>query len=151
MISRATSSRRRRYRPRSRFVAGFQQRRCPQPSLPVPFYGPAQRHGNRKAIKQTGNRIEVTHFANLQDACRRKQPSSSRVAACSVGIGPHGVRPRALGHRSILADPATLKCGTASSHGKMREAFRPFAPAFPSSRFQTGSKSPRGMITVHDA
>lgn len=38
--------------------------------------------------------------------------------------------PRALGHRSILADPRSLKMkDTVNSKIKFREAFRPFAPA----------------------
>jgi len=38
--------------------------------VPVPFYGPAATQAEiDQAIKDTGNRIEVTRFANLQEAC----------------------------------------------------------------------------------
>lgn len=54
--------------------------------------------------------------------------ASGRVVAWFQGRMEYG--PRALGHRSILADPrrAAMKA-TVNSQVKFREAFRPFAPA----------------------
>jgi carbamoyltransferase len=115
--------------------------------FPVPFYGPAATPSEiDKAIKQTGNRIEVTHFANLQDACAEaaKLIKGGRVLGWYRGRMEFG--PRALGHRSILADPGHAEMrDRINAMVKMREAFRPFAPAVSLEQVQDWFEVPRGM------
>jgi carbamoyltransferase len=115
--------------------------------FPVPFYGPAATPSEiDKAIQQTGNRIEVTHFANLQDACAEaaKLIKGGRVLGWYRGRMEFG--PRALGHRSILADPGHAEMrDRINAMVKMREAFRPFAPAVSLEQVQDWFEVPRGM------
>jgi carbamoyltransferase len=115
--------------------------------FPVPFYGPAATQSEiDKAIQETGNRIEVTRFANLQDACAEaaKLIKDGRVLGWYRSRMEFG--PRALGHRSILADPGHVEMrDRINAMVKMREAFRPFAPAVSLEQVQDWFEVPRGM------
>lgn len=99
--------------------------------IPVPFYGPAYSLSQiEEALREFDNRIEVHHFANLSDTCAH----AARLIADGRVIGWYRGRmefgPRALGHRSILADPGHPEMrDRINAMVKMREAFRPFAPA----------------------
>ena len=121
---------------------GVQNRRSP-----VPFYGPAATQAEiDKAIAETGNRIEVTRFANLADACAEaaKLIKDGRVLGWYRGRMEFG--PRALGHRSILADPGHAEMrDRINAMVKMREAFRPFAPAVSLEQVQDWFEVPKGF------
>lgn len=82
------------------------------------------------ALKEFGDRIEVARYANLIDTCA----AAARLIAQGRVVGWYRGRmefgPRALGNRSILADPSHPQMrDRINAMVKMREAFRPFAPA----------------------
>src|SRR6266699_2223603 len=86
--------------------------------LPVPFLGPGHTQAAiDAALGAYGDRIQVTRFDTLAESCAEaaRLIAGGRVVAWYRGRMEFG--PRALGHRSIHAMV------------KMREAFRPFAPA----------------------
>src|SRR5262249_32163638 len=92
-----------------------------------PFLGPeySTRRIN-KAILQVEDRVRAVPFDSLKDSCREaaKLISAGRVVAWYRGRMEFG--PRALGHRSILADPRHPQMrDRINSMVKMREAFRP--------------------------
>ena len=99
--------------------------------IPAPFYGPAYSLSQiEEAIREFDSRIEVLCFANPSDTCAH----AARLIADGRVIGWYRGRmefgPRALGHRSILADPGHPEMrDRINAMVKMREAFRPFAPA----------------------
>jgi carbamoyltransferase len=99
--------------------------------ISVPFYGPAYPVSKvQEALLDFDSRIEVVNYANLSDACAEaaKLIAGGRVLGWYRGRMEFG--PRALGHRSILADPGRPEMrGRINAMVKMREAFRPFAPA----------------------
>jgi carbamoyltransferase len=99
--------------------------------IPVPFFGPAYSEPQvARAVERFGDQIECTEFRSLAEACEE----AARLIAAGYVIGWYRERmefgPRALGHRSILADPAHPDMrNRINAMVKMREAFRPFAPA----------------------
>jgi carbamoyltransferase len=99
--------------------------------MPVPFLGPAASdHDIEEAIQEFQERIETVRFTSLRETCTAaaKLIRDGRVIAWYRGRMEFG--PRALGHRSILADPAHPQMrDRINAMVKMREAFRPFAPA----------------------
>jgi carbamoyltransferase len=113
----------------------------------VPFYGPAATQTEiDKAIAETGSRIQVTRFTNLADACAEaaKLIKDGRVLGWYRGRMEFG--PRALGHRSILADPGHAEMrDRINAMVKMREAFRPFAPAVSLEQVQDWFEVPKGF------
>lgn len=98
---------------------------------PTPFYGPVHDKAAREsALTVFADRIEVTPLGSLEQSCDR---GAELIAAGQV-IAWYRERmefgPRALGHRSILADPGRADMrDRVNALVKMREAFRPFAPA----------------------
>src|SRR5262249_10898102 len=99
--------------------------------MPVPFSGPGYSEQDiEAALEKFSECIQVHRFGNLEAACEEaaRLVAEGRVIAWYRGRMEFG--PRALGHRSILADPGhpemrdRINCMV-----KMREAFRPFAPA----------------------
>ena len=99
--------------------------------FPVPFLGP---HHSRAevdaAIAQFRDRISLTRFKNLDDtaSAAAKLIGQGKVLAWYRGRMEFG--PRALGNRSILADPGHPEMrDRINAMVKKREAFRPFAPA----------------------
>jgi carbamoyltransferase len=99
--------------------------------LPSPFLGPAYTTKEcSEALAKFDDRIDVQHYANFEETCRAaaKLLREGRVIAWYRGAMEFG--PRALGHRSILADPShPMMRDRINAMVKMREAFRPFAPA----------------------
>jgi carbamoyltransferase len=98
---------------------------------PTPFYGPAASDPEvEEALRQFAGQIEVVPLNSLQSAAAA---AAQRIAAGEVIAWYHGrmeFGPRALGHRSILADPGVADMrDRVNALVKMREAFRPFAPA----------------------
>jgi len=99
--------------------------------MPVPFHGPSYSSGRiEEALREFSDRIEAVRYSSL--ACASAEAArliaDGRVLAWYRGRMEFG--PRALGHRSILADPGHHEMrDRINSMVKMREAFRPFAPA----------------------
>jgi len=98
---------------------------------PTPFYGPAYSMNEvNAALAEFEGQIEVRSFKNLADTCAEaaRLIAEGRVIGWFRGRMEFG--PRALGHRSILADPGRPEMrDRINAMVKMREAFRPFAPA----------------------
>jgi len=99
--------------------------------LPAPLFGPAY---TASFIEDTLNRfdgrIQVKRFESLEAtcACAARLIADGRVVAWFRGRMEYG--PRALGNRSILADPGHPEMrDRINAMVKKREAFRPFAPA----------------------
>ena len=96
-----------------------------------PYLGPA--HPPEKleaAIGEFGDCIQVRRYDTLAETCTEaaRLIAEGRVIAWYRGRMEFG--PRALGHRSILADPGRPEMrDRINAMVKMREAFRPFAPA----------------------
>src|SRR5205807_6517154 len=81
-------------------------------------------------IASLKERIDVVRFPSFEQTCQEaaRLISEGRVIAWYRGRMEFG--PRALGHRSILADPSHPDMrDRINAMVKMREAFRPFAPA----------------------
>jgi len=99
--------------------------------IPVPFYGPAYSAARvEEALSACASRIEVIRYPSLDAACAiaARLIAEGRVLGWYRGRMEFG--PRALGHRSILADPGHPEMrDRINAMVKMREAFRPFAPA----------------------
>lgn len=115
--------------------------------FPVPFLGPAyDRHDIETALAEFGQRIETVGYGSLEQSCAA---AAERIAAGQV-IGWYRGRmefgPRALGHRSILADPGHPEMrDRINAMVKMREAFRPFAPAVSLEQAHHWFEMPPGM------
>jgi len=99
--------------------------------LPVPFFGPASSDREIKAALDEHERyIRVKRFPDFRSACAEAAEwiARGRVIAWHRGRSEFG--PRALGNRSILADPGHPEMrDRINGMVKKREAFRPFAPA----------------------
>src|SRR5256886_14690177 len=99
--------------------------------LPVPFLGPGDTPAEADALLAGyRDRVHVEQFPTLALTCAAaaRLIADGRVIAWYRGRMEFG--PRALGHRSILADPGHPEMrDRINAMVKMREAFRPFAPA----------------------
>jgi len=99
--------------------------------FPTPFHGPA--YSQEKidaALAGFGDQIDAIRYDTLIKACAEAATliAEGRVLAWYRGRMEFG--PRALGHRSILADPGRPEMrDRINAMVKMRKAFRPFAPA----------------------
>ena len=92
--------------------------------MPVPFLGPAH------SITYAAPDLDIVHHSTLGETCAAaaRLIAEGRVIAWYRGRMEFG--PRALGNRSILADPSRPEMrDRINAMVKMREAFRPFAPA----------------------
>jgi carbamoyltransferase len=99
--------------------------------IPPPFLGPAyNQHLIAQTLEQFSDRIEHAEFHNLFEACEEAASLIARSYVIGWYRGRMEFGPRALGHRSILADPGHPEMrDRINAMVKMREAFRPFAPA----------------------
>jgi carbamoyltransferase len=99
--------------------------------LPAPLFGPRYSAGQIEAALQRFNgKIIWRRFDSLAEACASAAQliAGGRVIAWDRGRMEYG--PRALGNRSILADPGHPEMrDRINAMVKKREAFRPFAPA----------------------
>jgi carbamoyltransferase len=97
----------------------------------VPFLGPAYRNGNvASALRHETDQIEVVRFSTLEETCAEAARLIHEGSVIAWYRGRMEFGPRALGHRSILADPGHPEMrDRINAMVKMREAFRPFAPA----------------------
>jgi carbamoyltransferase len=97
-------------------------------AIPSMSLGPAfDEHRVKKALDSFGEKIEFTRSADVEEAV-----ADALVQGKVVGWfrGRMEFGPRALGNRSILADPRTAEMREiVNQRVKLREEFRPFAPA----------------------
>ena len=98
---------------------------------PVPFFGPAYFDSDiNTAVEKHGHRIDVVRFSTYEDTCNQAARSIASGKVLGWYRGRMEFGPRALGHRSIIADPGRPDMrDRINAMVKMREAFRPFAPA----------------------
>jgi carbamoyltransferase len=125
--------------------------------MPVPFFGPKYSHDQvEHVLAAFADRIHVTRFASLEEACASAagQIAQGKVLAWHRGRMEFG--PRALGNRSILADPGHPEMrDRINAMVKKREAFRPFAPAVSAEQVHRWFDVPQGtelpyMIMIVD-
>jgi carbamoyltransferase len=99
--------------------------------MPVPLLGPDYSAARiDEALQKFAGRIRVRNFDSLEATCTEaaRLIAEGRVIAWFRGRMEFG--PRALGNRSILADPGHPEMrDRINAMVKKREAFRPFAPA----------------------
>lgn len=98
---------------------------------PVPFFGPAYSHSEiDRALTAFAERIKVVRFDDVAKTCEAAAACIAQGEVVGWYQGRMEFGPRALGHRSILADPGHPEMrDRINAMVKMREAFRPFAPA----------------------
>jgi len=99
--------------------------------MAVPFLGPAHSMDSiERALQDFDEPLALHRYGGLAETCAAaaRLIAEGRVIAWYRGAMEFG--PRALGHRSILADPGRPEMrDRINAMVKMREAFRPFAPA----------------------
>jgi carbamoyltransferase len=99
--------------------------------FPVPLLGPSHPASEvDAALKAFAGAIAVTRFGSVEETCveAARMIQQGKVVAWHRGRMEYG--PRALGDRSILADPSNPEMrDRVNAMVKKREAFRPFAPA----------------------
>ena len=105
--------------------------KIPISRFPAPLFGPQFCSSDvEKALHRFDGKIQLKHFDTVEETCARaaRLIADGRVIAWSRGRMEFG--PRALGNRSILADPGRAEMrDRINAMVKKREAFRPFAPA----------------------
>jgi carbamoyltransferase len=105
--------------------------RFPNRRLPAPLFGPQYSASDIvAALRRFDGKIQWQRYDSLEETCAAaaKLIADGRVIAWSRGRMEYG--PRALGNRSILADPGHPEMrDRINAMVKKREAFRPFAPA----------------------
>ncbi len=99
--------------------------------MPAPLLGPAyDNKAVREALARFSGEIEIRAFDSMEETCAA---AANLIAGGSVLAWYRGQMefgPRALGNRSILADPGRPEMrDRINAMVKKREAFRPFAPA----------------------
>jgi carbamoyltransferase len=99
--------------------------------LPVPFFGPASTDAEvTAALAEHERHLNVKHFSSSEEACEEAANWIARGCVIAWHRGRMEFGPRALGNRSILADPGHPEMrDRINAMVKKREAFRPFAPA----------------------
>jgi carbamoyltransferase len=97
----------------------------------VPFLGPQYSNTDiKRAFQQFEKDIDVVPFGGFEDTCEKAAQLIAGGSVIAWYRGRMEFGPRALGHRSILADPGRPEMrDRVNAMVKMREAFRPFAPA----------------------
>lgn len=97
----------------------------------TPFYGPAYTAAEiESALNEFASCIQLERFADLEHVVREAARLIAGSAVVAWYRGRMEFGPRALGNRSILADPGHPQMrDRINAMVKMREAFRPFAPA----------------------
>jgi len=99
--------------------------------FPTPFLGPRYSLDEiASALADFSDRVEVCHYSNPEETCASVARLLARGHVIAWFRGAMEYGPRALGHRSILADPSHPEMrDRVNAMVKMRESFRPFAPA----------------------
>lgn len=102
----------------------------PRQKMSLPLWGPSYDTAEIEEVLKQRSECESTFFASFDDLAREaaKRIAEGQIVAWFQGRMEFG--PRALGSRSILADPRDPKMrDRINALVKKREAFRPFAPA----------------------
>jgi carbamoyltransferase len=99
--------------------------------FPVPFLGPHHPAGAiDSAIEEFRGRITTRRFRDLDETCAEAARLIHKGEVLAWYRGRMEFGPRALGNRSIVADPSDPAMrDRINAMVKKREAFRPFAPA----------------------
>jgi carbamoyltransferase len=125
--------------------------------MPVPLLGPAYDEGAiSRSLAAFSTQIEVLDFASLEETCLAAADLISRGSVIAWYQGAMEFGPRALGNRSILADPGHPEMrDRINAMVKKREGFRPFAPAVTVEEVDRWFDVPHGaefpyMITIVD-
>ncbi len=99
--------------------------------FPAPLFGPHYTDADvEAALQRFSGKVQWKRYATTGETCAAaaRLIADGRVIAWSRGRMEYG--PRALGNRSILADPGHPEMrDRINAMVKKREAFRPFAPA----------------------
>jgi carbamoyltransferase len=97
----------------------------------VPYLGPSYGEADvNRAVAAYRDQIVVTEMKTLDEACTAAATCIADGEVLAWYRGRMEFGPRALGHRSILADPGHPDMrGRINAMVKKRETFRPFAPA----------------------
>lgn len=115
--------------------------------FPTPFLGPAYSVDEiETALAGFEDQIQIVRACSLAEICGQaaRLIAEGRVIAWYRGRMEFG--PRALGHRSIVADPGRPEMrDRINAMVKMREAFRPFAPAVSLEQVHRWFDVPPGM------
>lgn len=99
--------------------------------MAIPYFGPAYGPDQLQAtLDAYADRIAVVRYPSMAATCQAAAKAIADGAVVAWYRGRMEFGPRALGNRSILADPGDPRMrDRVNSMVKMREAFRPFAPA----------------------
>jgi carbamoyltransferase len=99
--------------------------------FPAPLLGPAYGSDRvEEALRQFDKKITVKRFVDLEQTCSHAADLIAHGHVLGWYRGRMEFGPRALGNRSIIADPGRPEMrDRVNAMVKMREAFRPFAPA----------------------
>jgi carbamoyltransferase len=110
--------------------AGLHDRVCNR-RMPAPFLGPASSDAEVKAaLNEHRSHINVQDLGSADKTCAEAADWIARGRVIAWHRGRMEFGPRALGNRSILADPGHPEMrDRINAMVKKREAFRPFAPA----------------------
>lgn len=122
-------------------LLGNNKNRTPSSSMGLPVYsGPAySQHQIESAIQQSGladsTQIEPFSFHDNHSLCEKVSELLAQEKVVGWFKGRMEFGPRALGNRSIIADPRCAGMQNRINHEiKFRESFRPFAPVVLASR-----------------
>jgi len=117
------------------------------PDGTAPFYGP---EFNRSEIMTALERIPEISFAEVDKIAERAADSLAQGKVVAWFQGRLEFGPRALGNRSLLADPREKRIAERLNRIKRRQAFRPFAIAildeFRSEWLSSGLESPHMLL-----
>jgi len=99
--------------------------------MPTPFLGPCyDRTAIESALAEFSDRVTLQRFDDFTELTRAAAQRIRQGQVIGWYRGRMEFGPRALGNRSILADPGHPEMRQRiNAMVKMREAFRPFAPA----------------------
>ncbi len=124
--------------------------------FPVPYLGPG--YGSDRieaAFAKFKESITVERFADLEQTCAKAASLIAQGHVLAWFRGRMEFGPRALGNRSIIADPGRPEMrDRVNAMVKMREGFRPFAPAVSIEQVHTwfevtpGTELPYMIVTV---
>jgi len=108
-----------------------QNETIPNRRMAVPLLGPAyDDQAMQKALASFSSEIEVRKFGSMEETCAAAADLIADGSVLAWYRGQMEFGPRALGNRSILADPGHPEMrDRINAMVKKREAFRPFAPA----------------------
>ena len=101
-----------------------------QKKMPLPYWGPEYENDEIEEIIKKKDNIEHIYFKSFDDLAQELAEYLNKGKIVGYFQGRMEFGPRALGNRSILADPSDPKMrDRVNSLIKKREEFRPFAPS----------------------